>query len=603
MIFVDGHSPGFFSVQFKPVQENLKRIRQIPGARFDGEKAWVCPIAFLEEFEKLFKGEFIYLTPRHDLTGDPPPPPPKMYEKIPRHPIQGLKYQLYDYQIFGANFLACIAERTGHAFLTDRVGSGKTIQAIAADHILREQGKINNVLVFCKASLKYQWLRDGVHKFTHDDGIVIDGDKRKRKQLYQDALDPRYRYVILNYELLLHDFDEIQWLVVEKDIKLIIADEAHRVTNPKGKTNNALAKLVQSNDKKKYKGVDYIFYLTATPLSSRIEQLYGLFSIRRPDYFSKYSDFSKQYLKWAYNGRRAEIIGYKNLDELREKTWKYMLRRTDKEIDMELPELVEVFRDLPFTSLQRKLDQIALQEIERLSGRLQGLYQKHAPREQIEQVEGTLKSMMYVRKAIADHPQLLLRSKSSMIQKTFMPIVQNHKEANRSPKMEELKDLVEEMVVEGGEKLIIFSELETMVQVIKEEMEAMGIRCVIYTGKIDSAKKDAAVKEFQHNPDCKIFIATDAAAEGLNLQFCPYLVNYDLPWNPDIYQQRYGRIQRGGSQYESVKVVNLRVMDGIDKTVWEAIQNKQNLFNFLVENTDQQSQAIIAAMKMVKEGD
>lgn len=66
----------------------------------------------------------------------------------------------------------------------------------------------------------------------------------------------------------------------------------------------------------------------------------------------------------------------------------------------------------------------------------------------------------------------------------------------------------------------------------------------------------------------------------------------DLPWNSDVYEQRKGRIQRGGSKHTSVKIINLFARNGIDPVVWEAIRNKQELFNYMVENTEEQSQAL-----------
>jgi SNF2 family DNA or RNA helicase len=604
MIFVDRGVPNFFSVKFKPTPDNVSRIKQLKGAVYDGAKAWVIPMSRLAEFEQIFKGEYIYVTPRHKLTGEAPPAPPKMYEKIPKEPITRLKHNLYDYQRFGANFLACIAERTGHAFLTDRVGTGKTPQSIAGAHILQDQGLVENVLVFCKASLKYQWLRDGIHKFTSDEGIVIDGDKAKRRKQYAEATNSKYRYTIVNYELLLHDYAELEKLVKDKKIKLIIADEAHKITNHTGKKNNALKKLVQpriapkmAQSKVLYPGVPYIFYLTATPMSAKVQQLFGIFSIRRPDYLGTYAAFAKDHLKLAFNGRVQEIVGYNNLDQLLQKTFPYMLRRTDEEIDMELPDMVEVNTSVAMTPMQYKLDEMAKEHQKEISQKLSGLRRSQASKETIEQIEGSLKAMMYVRKAIADGPELLTLSQSSMIQEKFGNEVRLSKDGMKSPKLAELLDLIDEMVVEGGEKLIIFSEFESMVRILEREVKKLNIGCVTYTGKLNSAQKDVQARKFKDDPDCKIFIATDAAAEGLNLQFCPYMINYDLPWNPDVWDQRKGRIRRGGSTYEKVKVINLMADDSIDQAIYEGLLNKLNLFNYFVENTEERSKALKEAMK------
>jgi SNF2 family DNA or RNA helicase len=598
MIFIDRGVPNFFSVKFKPTPENLSRIKQIKGATYDGAKAWLVPMAGLRTFEQLFTGEYIYVYPRHKLTGEPAPAQPKMYEKIPKEPITRLKHNLYDYQRFGANFLACIAERTGHAFLTDRVGTGKTPQSIAGAHILQDKGLVENVLVFCKASLKYQWLRDGIQKFTSDEGIVIDGDKAKRRKQYVEATNTKYRYIIVNYELLLHDYAELEKLVKDKKIKLIIADEAHKITNHAGKKNNALKKLVQSRSGlRPYPGVPYIFYLTATPMSAKVQQLFGIFSIQRPDYLGTYTAFAKDHLKLAFNGRTQEIVGYNNLDQLLQKTSPYMLRRTDEEIDMELPDMVEVNTAVAMTPMQYKLDEMAKEHQKQISQKLNGLRRSQASRQTIEQLEGLLKAMMYVRKAIADGPELLTLSQSSMIQEKFGNEVRLSKDGIKSPKLAELLDLIDEMVVEGGEKLIIFSEFESMVRILEREVKKLHIGSVTYTGKLNSAQKDIQARKFKDDPDCKIFIATDAAAEGLNLQFCPYMINYDLPWNPDVWDQRKGRIRRGGSAYEKVKVINLMAEDSIDQAIYEGLLNKLNLFNYFVENTEERSKALKEAMK------
>lgn len=594
MIFVDAHSDGFFGVKFKPIKENVKRIKEVPGARFDGDKTWVIPLVSFNNFEFKFRGEIIWRTPRHILLDLPPPPPPGMYKKIPII-VPEIKppYGLYDYQKFGASFLACIAGGTGHAILTDAVGTGKTLQSIAGGKILEQEKGIKNVLVFCKASLKYQWLRDGIERFTIDEGIVIDGDKRKRSKQYADAYDPRYKYVIVNYELLLHDLDELEKIVKTKNIGLIIADEAHKITNHKGKMNNALQKLVQPRKKPVYPGVPYIFYLTATPMASRIEQLFGIFQIRRPDFFGKFSEFSKEYLKFNFMGRASELVGYQNLDKLLQKVFPYMLRRTSNEVDMELPEMIgPLKRRVQMTALQKKLDKLALSEMERLSMELESARRNNTPDAKLEALEGQIQASMYVRKAISNTPELLTMSKSSMIQRVYGEVAKNDKEFHKSPKMDELEDLVEEIVIEGGDKMIIFTELETMTHILQANLARMGANSVSYTGKMDSFTKDQVIQEFKSNPDCHVLVATDAAAEGLNLQFCRYIVNYDLPWNPDKVTQRNGRIQRGGSQFKSVTVFDLHTEGAIDDAIVEALKNKQDLFNYMVENTAEQSQAL-----------
>src|SRR5690606_8019092 len=91
LIFIEQRGADRFAIQFKPVGDNLSRVKELEGAEFDGEKSWTVPLSQLLLFEQKFKGEFIYVTPRHVLLGYPAPPLPKMYEKIPNVPVTRIK--------------------------------------------------------------------------------------------------------------------------------------------------------------------------------------------------------------------------------------------------------------------------------------------------------------------------------------------------------------------------------------------------------------------------------------------------------------------------------------------------------------------------------
>lgn len=125
MIFVDlSEDEELLEVNFKPVKYHLNRIKEIMGAEFDkNRKLWTIPVECFDELEDTFKGEIIWVTAKHEITGEPAPPPPKFWSKIPTDAVPGLKIPLYPFQVFGAQFLAYSAENNdGVGFLGDQMG-------------------------------------------------------------------------------------------------------------------------------------------------------------------------------------------------------------------------------------------------------------------------------------------------------------------------------------------------------------------------------------------------------------------------------------------------------------------------------------------------
>lgn len=211
-------------VSFKYLDEYVKRIREIPGARWDPEaNAWVISDLMIDSLDRIFSGELIYITPKWEITGEAPPDYTKLYYHIPNKPMD-LKppYKPYPFQSFGANFLVEQAKTYGFACLFDDMGCGKTIQAIGASLILDNDVDLLShdipILVICKSSLKYQWVTDGIDKFTNAKSLVIDGSKVKRGKLYNSLKKSKVEYVITGYELVLKDVDILSKL----DIGLVI---------------------------------------------------------------------------------------------------------------------------------------------------------------------------------------------------------------------------------------------------------------------------------------------------------------------------------------------------------------------------------------------
>jgi superfamily II DNA or RNA helicase len=126
-----------------------------------------------------------------------------------------------------------------------------------------------------------------------------------------------------------------------------------------------------------------------------------------------------------------------------------------------------------------------------------------------------------------------------------------------------------------AEKVIVFSYFRDTLDYLKKRLDATGIPALVVKGGDD---KQALIDEFRESTHYKVLLASEVAAEGVDLQFMRFLVNYDLPWNPMRVEQRIGRIDRIGQKAESISIVNLVYRDTIDDRILTRLFEKLRLF-------------------------
>ena len=154
------------------------------------------------------------------------------------------------------------------------------------------------------------------------------------------------------------------------------------------------------------------------------------------------------------------------------------------------------------------------------------------------------------------------------------------KETHHAPKLIELKDiLIEKLDIKNSNrKIIIFSEWVTMLGLIGNMLKKEDITYTMLTGKVPVKKRGALIKEFEENPDCRIFLSSESGGTGLNLQVADTVINFELPWNPAKKNQRIGRIDRIGQQNQKLYVFNLLSYNSIEMKIAAGLLLKQNLF-------------------------
>ena len=152
-------------------------------------------------------------------------------------------------------------------------------------------------------------------------------------------------------------------------------------------------------------------------------------------------------------------------------------------------------------------------------------------------------------------------------------------------KYEQLESLLQHYFkIESGEKAIVFSYFRDTLDYLKERLDAVGIPALVVKGGDD---KQTRIEEFKQSDRYRVLLASEVAAEGVDLQFMRFLVNYDLPWNPMRIEQRIGRIDRIGQVAEAITIVNLVYKDSIDDRILVKLFEKLRIFEDALGSTEE----------------
>lgn len=440
---------------------------------------------------------------------------------------------LYDFQKKGAAFMDVMDS----ALLGDVPGLGKTIQSIAATE------NQSQILIFCPATLKYSWEAEIKKWLPEAKILVVDGNKEERLWQWNLAKGNKFKYVIANYELLIHDFE----LINIKEWPVIICDEATRISNPEAKTVKNLKEL---RSKKR-------LALTGTPISNTPDDIYSIIDWLVPKYLGSFYQFRQKYC--ITDDRYNRVVGYKNMEELKKKVGRLMLRRTKEEVFSDFPK--KIIEDITFhlSEDEKKMykfikEQIAeeIQKMSDLDTRTLGIIPVKMLR--LKQCTGHL---------------CLVGAKGE------------------STKLQTLKELVKP-ILDSGEKVIVFTQFAEMMKVILSEMREYDPYYVF--GEVDNVTRFETVKKFNDAEGGKMIVMTEAGAWGLNMQSASYVIHYDSPWSISKLMQREDRAHRIGRN-KPVTVYNLVAKDTIDEYVLKILHKKQKVSVDILQDAERMAEA------------
>ena len=427
-----------------------------------------------------------------------------------------------NYQKSGFAWLKSLKNNSFGGILADDMGLGKTLQVLAL--LLDEK---STCLIVCPTTLVLNWKSEA-KKFAPDlKVLVVSGSMEERRKLIATASE--YDLVITSYDLIRRDVD-----LYDTTFTYAIADQAQFIKNPD--TKNALSvKRIKSK---------YRFALTGTPIENHLGELWSIFDFIMPGYLGTYKDYREEY----------ELPVLSGSDSARNKLSRiikpFVLRRLKSEVLTELPPKTETVFPSPLTGEQKTLYEANLSAL----------------RNQVRTDSGNkievLSMLMRLRQICCD-PSLVYSDYNG-----------------NSEKKEACLDIIRR-AVDGGHKVLVFSQFTSMLDVLKKRLMSENISFFSLKGDTPKTERLKMVNKF-NSDDTKVFLVSlKAGGTGLNLTGADVVIHYDPWWNDSVMNQATDRAYRMG-QIKPVQVYKLVLSGSLEEKILELQEAKSSLSSLVV---------------------
>jgi hypothetical protein len=453
------------------------------------------------------------------------PPPPQ------------LTAVLRPYQVAGFQWLLFLKEAGWGGILADDMGLGKTVQSLAFFQHYKNEKLQSKFLVVCPTTLLYNWENE-IKKFTPELTYFIHhGPKRS---LNPAKLEP-FDIIITTYGTMRSDIKMLKDFAFD----CVVLDESQSIKNPQSQVARASLLL---NAKHK-------LALSGTPVQNNTFDLYAQMNFLNPGMLGSREFFNTEFATPIDKFQESDVK-----QQLRKLTYPFLLRRTKEQVAKDLPEKTETLLYCEMGDEQRKIYD-AYRNMYR--SQILGMIEEQGiERSQLHILQGLTKL-----RQICDSPAIL-----------------NEEEVfpEYSVKLEELTREIKENV--GEHKALIFSQFLGMLALIKKELEKQKIPYAYFDGSSTAQERERAIKEFQENHDCRVFlISLKAGGIGLNLTAADYVYIVDPWWNPAVEQQAIDRTHRIG-QTKNIFAYRLICKDTIEEKMLHLQERKRALASELVSD-------------------
>ncbi len=434
------------------------------------------------------------------------------------------------YQVYGFRWLSTLAQAGFGGILADEMGLGKTVQMLSLIQSMKRAGETKPSLVVCPASLVYNW-KEECARFTP--GLKVEtvaGTLPQRKALLKSAgtQDGADLYVT-SYDALKRDIT----LYDEKLFSSVVLDEAQYIKNQKAAVSRAV-KVLQT---------EHRFALTGTPIENRLSELWSIFDFLMPGFLYTSSEFASRY--------EGPIMKYKDekaTAKLARMTEPFILRRKKTDVLKDLPEKLEETQSAAMDTDQQRIydaQVVHMKEVLASSG------------DNGEDRIRILAEITRLRQICCD-PSL---------------VFEDYK--GSSTKREACLDLVES-AIDGGHRMLLFSQFTSMLALLAEDLKKAGIAYYTITGSTPKQERIQLVNAFNEGEVPVFLISLKAGGTGLNLTGADVVIHYDPWWNLAVQNQATDRAHRIG-QTKQVTVVKLIAAGTIEEKILQLQEAKKDL--------------------------
>ncbi|WP_181151531.1 DEAD/DEAH box helicase [Sphingobacterium gobiense] len=456
-------------------------------------------------------------------------------EEIPQLVIpSSVQSTLRPYQQAGFSWMAFLNEFQWGGLLADDMGLGKTLQVITLlEYFYQTDPIASPSLVVVPNSLLFNWQRE-YQKFVPTREVAIYyGANRQDMTNFDTGV-----IVLTTYGTLLSDSD----FFAEKSFSYLIMDESQNVKNRNSKRFESLTRVK----------AQYRIAMTGTPIENGIQDIYAQMSLVNPGFFGNYRAFNKLYKGVTDADTTKETLG-----SLQKVIQPFILRRTKKQVALDLPEKTESTLYMDMLPAQHKV-------YEKYRKFFQGEVQRSLESEDAGKSKFLAIEALIKLRQICNSPSLL---KGESFDK-------------KAVKLDYIDEILDN--VTPDHKVLLFSSFTGMLQLAAERIKEQGIEFAYLDGKMSQDKRQNAVQTFQERENCRIFlISLKAGGTGLNLTAADYVYILDPWWNPAAEAQAIDRCYRIG-QDKHVNAYKLVCRDSVEEKILALQEQKKELADGLI---------------------
>ena len=471
--------------------------------------------------------------------------------------LDGLNIIHYEHQLHTA--LTVLNSMRGQALLADEVGLGKTIEAGIIMKELLQRGLIKRILIITPASLMGQWQDELLVKFSEDFIIASQDEDWKQEKVITSFSRLRLSKHVSKTSGTEREEVSGAQRILQQDYDLLIVDEAHKLKHRSTQRFKFVSKI-----KKKY-----VLMLSATPVHNNLTELYNLITILKPGLLGTIRSFKRHFVA-SRDARKP-----KNEQHLKNLLAGVMIRNRRADVNIRFPARKSAIYHLALTKQEQQLyDEVSY-------------YIRHEFKAQTKH-QFHLLSLTTLQKELCSSSRAVKATLEKMAKRDHYPEVAKQRLqsfitlANEITVNRKIEALIEILDNFPG-KFLVFTEFLHTMKYIKDHLELRGINTQLFHGGLDLLQRRDAIRNFAKS--ARVMISTQTGGEGVNLQFCHQLVNYDLPWNPMMVEQRIGRLHRLGQQ-EDVSIFNFSIHDTIEAHVLDLLSRKIRMFELVVGEID-----------------